>query len=90
MRPQFLDCDVTDDELAAGVAALADGRAPGWRLAGRVEYEALQNTDRGPELCRFMRIWLLDRDGAQRDITLRRLRHPPVWRRVATPGENAP
>lgn len=90
MEIPFLSGDVTDDELAAGLAALEAGRYPGWRLADRVEYEASRGVGGALALHRFIRVWLLDPDGCRKDVTLQRLHDPPLWRRVAVPGENAP
>ena len=80
---------MTDDDLAAGLAALEAGGYPGWHLAGRAAYEASRPVGAALTLHHFIRIWLLDPDGRRKDVTLQRLHDPPLWRRVAVPGEDA-
>lgn len=90
MEPQFLSGDVTDEQLQVDFAALAAGHCSGWRLSGEAAYEATQGAGTELVLYRFRRIWLFDSEGKRKDVTLQRLLDPPVWRRVAVPGEDAP
>jgi hypothetical protein len=88
-EPRFFSRDVTDDELAAEIAALGEGRFPAWRLVGTATYQATRGAGSAMTLHDFTRIWLEDREGRATVVTLQRPPDGTLWRRIAASDEEA-
>jgi hypothetical protein len=88
-EPRFFSRDVTDDELAAEIAALREGCFPAWRLVGTATYQATRGAGSAMALHDFTRIWLEDGAGGATVVTLQRLPDGALWRRLAASDEEA-
>lgn len=86
-EPLFFSRDVSDDELAADIAALQEGRFPAWRLSGTATYQATRGLGSAVELHSFTRIWLDDGAGHTTVVTVERARDAHLWHRIAVPGD---
>jgi len=82
-EPRFFSKDVTDDELAAEIAALQEGCFLAWRLVGTATYQATRGAGSAMALHDFTRIWLdYGADGVT-VVTLQRLPDGALWHRIA-------